>query len=109
MFKVAKCIRAFFYVPAHLDVGDMCDILMQLAGGYTLHTTCWGMWKDPEGQRIHGEHVHTYEVVVVGVPYTEVLATCKAALMALFDANPEEKCAMAVVNGRCVTLTRKDN
>lgn len=106
--EVKKCIRAYFYVPANLDASRFHSILMRMGGGYTAHTGAWGWWRSPTADVI-SEHVHVYEVVVSGNPFSGVLADAKSAMRVLLHDNPKEQCAMAVVNGRCVTLTRKED
>ena len=104
---VSKCIRAHFYVPASLDVERFKRNLLHMAGGYTVHPTAWGVWQD--GADKVEEPVHVYEAVVTGKHFSYVLEHSQVAMAKLMYDNPKEKCAMAVVNGRCVTLTRKDN
>lgn len=106
--EVEECIRAYFYVPANLDARRLHSILMRMGGGYTAHTGAWGWWRSPAADEI-SEHVHVYEVVVDGSPFSDVMAEAQSALQVLLHDNPKEQCAMAVVNGRRVTVTRKDN
>lgn len=99
---VRKAYRVQFFVPRGTNTRAVEEIAVSLGdGGYTEHPNATGVWC------FDAEPVRVIDVLCSGRSITQLLDFVQEVGHRYMTANPREKCFMAYVGGRVLTIERE--
>lgn len=103
--ELKRAVHVRIYVPAGTNHTAMQESILRLVGGYTAHPYAWGVWHD--GTQDVSEPCKVLEVLWPSL--RRAFAEVQAIGQQFMQDNPQEKCFMAYVGRRMLTITRKEN
>lgn len=103
--ELKRVAHVRIYVPTGTEHTALQESILVLAGGYTAHPNAWGVWND--GEQNVREPCKVLEVLWPS--FRRAVLEVQALGQQFMQDNPQEKCFMAYVGGRQLTITRKEN